>query len=190
MDYGTGSGSGSANGSGEGYGSGSANGDYYGSGGGIGYSYEGECGDETGNGYGHGNGCGDGYNYDDDYATHFDEGEIMNDYDYSKGSENSGFGEGMIGKYVVVRTYSAGCFAGVLDSRNGREAMLSNARRLWYWSGANSLSELALKGPSRPDECKFAVPVTVLVTEVIEVIDATSGRAAIEAVPEWTVSGI
>lgn len=120
----------------------------------------------------------------------FDEGEIMNDYDYSKGSENSGFGEGMIGKYVVVRTYSAGCFAGVLDSRSGKEAMLSSARRLWYWSGANSLSELAMKGPSRPDECKFAVPITVLVTEVIEVIDATSGRAAIEAVPEWTISGI
>lgn len=44
-------------------------------------------------------------------------------------------------RYVIVRTYSAGVFAGNLVSRNGREVVLSDARRLWYWAGAASLSQ-------------------------------------------------
>lgn len=47
-------------------------------------------------------------------------------------------------KYVIVRTYTAGAFAGELESRNGREVVLLNARRIWYWSGAASLSQLAM----------------------------------------------
>ena len=49
-------------------------------------------------------------------------------------------------KYVIVRTYSAGVFAGNLKSRDGKEVTLTNARRLWYWSGAASLSQLAVAG--------------------------------------------
>ena len=40
---------------------------------------------------------------------------------------------GMIGKYVVVRCRDAGVHAGVLESTNGRECVLTEARRLWYW---------------------------------------------------------
>ena len=96
-------------------------------------------------------------------------------------------GQDLLGKYVVVRTFSAGCFAGTLAERDGRECVLTDVRRLWKWAGAASLSELALRGPSRPNSCLFpaAIP-TLLVTEVIEVIDATGGKTAIEAVPEWT----
>lgn len=43
-------------------------------------------------------------------------------------------------KYVICRTYSAGVFAGYLESRNGQEVVMRNARRLWYWDGAASLS--------------------------------------------------
>lgn len=91
-------------------------------------------------------------------------------------------------RYVIVRTYSAGCFAGVLESRRGKEAVLTNARRLWYWAGAASLSELAMSGTARPDACKFPVAVgRIELTEVIEVIDATTAaRKSIEAVPAWT----
>jgi hypothetical protein len=35
------------------------------------------------------------------------------------------------GKYVIVRTYSAGVFAGNLQSRDGKEVVLTDARRLW-----------------------------------------------------------
>ena len=44
-------------------------------------------------------------------------------------------------KYVICRTYSAGVFAGYLESRNGQEVVLRNARRIWYWKGAASLSQ-------------------------------------------------
>jgi len=33
-------------------------------------------------------------------------------------------------KYVIVRTYSAGVFAGYLESRNGQEVVMRKARRI------------------------------------------------------------
>src|SRR5574343_1453704 len=62
-------------------------------------------------------------------------------------------GADMIGKYVIVRTYSAGCHAGTLADRDGREGVLTGARRLWRWAGAASLSEMANRGTSRPNDC-------------------------------------
>lgn len=94
----------------------------------------------------------------------------------------------MVGKYVMCRTYSAGVFAGVLKSRDGKEAVLNDARRIWYWDGAASLSELAMKGTSKPGECKFPCAVSeVLLTEVIEIIPCTDvGEKSIKDVPIWT----
>lgn len=91
-------------------------------------------------------------------------------------------------QYVIVRTYSAGCFAGYLKSRQGKEVELVEARRLWYWAGAASLSELAQRGTSRPGECKFPVPVDrIILTEAIEIVDVTSeAQASIEGVPIWS----
>ena len=62
-------------------------------------------------------------------------------------------------KYVIVRTYSAGVFAGELESRKGQEVVMRNARRLWYWDGAASLSQLAMEGTSKPQNCKFPCEV-------------------------------
>ena len=90
-------------------------------------------------------------------------------------------------KYCVVRTYSAGVFAGYVKNRKGKEATLLNARRLWYWDGAASLSELAMHGVARPENCKFPCAVEeVQLTEVIEVIPATvKAQKSIEGVKEW-----
>ena len=90
-------------------------------------------------------------------------------------------------KRVIVRTYSAGVFAGELVSRVGRKVVMKNARRLWYWSGAASLSQLAVTGTSDPANCKFPVPVPrVELLEVIEILDMTpQAWASIEAVPVW-----
>lgn len=93
-----------------------------------------------------------------------------------------------MGKYVIVRTYSAGVFAGNLASRDGREVVLTEARRLWCWDGASSLSELATRGTSRPNKCKFpcAVP-RVELFEAIEILDVTTeAERSIKGVPEWT----
>ena len=90
--------------------------------------------------------------------------------------------------YVMVRTYSAGVFAGTLDSRKGKEVVLLNARRIWYWAGAASLSELATRGTSKPNECKFPVEMPrIVLTEAIEIIDVTpAAQASIAGVPPWT----
>lgn len=92
-------------------------------------------------------------------------------------------------KYVIVRTSSAGVFAGFLESRKGKEAVMREARRLWYWSGAASLSQLSIDGVNNPDECKFPVTVDrVELTEVIEILDCTEeAKKSIEAVRIWKV---
>lgn len=89
--------------------------------------------------------------------------------------------------YKIVRTHSAGVFAGTLESRDGKEVVLTDARRLWYWAGAASLSQLAMEGTSQPGKCKFPAPVTrVVLTEAIEILDVTDvARKSIEDVPVW-----
>ena len=89
--------------------------------------------------------------------------------------------------YCMVRTYSAGVFAGYVESREGKEATLRNARRIWYWDGAASLSQLATDGTSKPENCKFPCPVdSVTLTEVIEIIPITKrAQKSIEEVAVW-----
>lgn len=90
-------------------------------------------------------------------------------------------------RYVIVRTYSAGVFAGMLFARQGQEVVLRDARRLWYWSGAASLSQLATEGTSDPENCKFPVLVSrIELLQAIEILDCTDiARASIEAVQPW-----
>jgi hypothetical protein len=76
--------------------------------------------------------------------------------------------------YVIVRTYSAGVFAGYLEKREGQEGILKQARRIWYWDGAASLSQLAMEGTSKPQNCKFPCAVDrIELTNIIEVIYCT-----------------
>lgn len=91
------------------------------------------------------------------------------------------------GKYVIARTQSAGVFAGNLESRVGQEVVLTDARRLWYWAGAASLSQMAVSGTSRPKDCKFPVAVPrIELLQVIEILDVTpEGESSIKAVPVW-----
>jgi hypothetical protein len=90
-------------------------------------------------------------------------------------------------KYVICRTYSAGVFAGYLESRKGQEVVLSQARRLWYWKGAASLSQLAIDGVASPQECKFPEAVSrVELLQAIEILDVTEkARKCIALVPVW-----
>jgi hypothetical protein len=75
----------------------------------------------------------------------------------------------MIGKYVVVRTFSAGVHVGVLVSRKGKEVILTEARRLWYWTGAFTLSAVSQDGIGKDSKMSLVVPEIAL-TEAIEII--------------------
>lgn len=89
-------------------------------------------------------------------------------------------------KYIV-RGDRSGVFYGEIKERNGKEVTMANVRRLWYWDGAASISQLAQEGTVRPNNCKFTVTVDeILVLDVIE-IDKCSEQAikSIEGVFEW-----
>jgi hypothetical protein len=92
-------------------------------------------------------------------------------------------------RYVMARTYSAGVFAGYLESHNDKHVVLRNARRIWRWAGAASLSQLAMQGTSDPGNCKFPCEVDrVELMECIELIDITDkAKESIAGVPVWSV---
>lgn len=79
----------------------------------------------------------------------------------------------MIGKFCVIRTYSAGVHVGTLTKHKGTKVTLANARRIWSWLGANTLHEIALAGVGKGS--KISAPVeSILLTEAIEIIPATA----------------
>ena len=89
----------------------------------------------------------------------------------------------------IIRTNRAGVFFGTpteFDSAT-REMTIANCRRIWYWSGAASLSQLATEGVKNPSNCKFTVVVPEMaVMEVIEVIPCTQNAInIIEEVAVW-----
>jgi len=89
--------------------------------------------------------------------------------------------------YKIVRTYSAGVFAGYVELRNGQEVVLRNARRLWCWSGAASLSQLAIDGTKKPNDCKFPAEVSrIELLQAIEILDVTKkAQDSIASVKIW-----
>lgn len=93
------------------------------------------------------------------------------------------------GRKVIVRSHGAGVFFGTLagfDAQNG-VVELKNTRRLWYWSGAASLSQLATEGVKNPNDCKFTVVVPQMqIAQVLEVIPCTEQAVSnIEGVWTW-----
>lgn len=84
----------------------------------------------------------------------------------------------MLGKFVLVRTYSAGVHCGTLKEIHGTAALLTDCRRLWRWRGAKTLNEIALYGVDE-EYSRISEPVeTILLTEAIEVIPCTKKAQA------------
>jgi hypothetical protein len=95
-------------------------------------------------------------------------------------------------KFSIIRTHSAGVWFGNVKMLDGSIAIITNARRLWYWSGAASLSQLAVEGTKRPNDCKFAIPILdedgVYLPQVIEVLPCTNEAVEnINAVKVWKI---
>lgn len=101
------------------------------------------------------------------------------------GSMSAANTEGL--RYCMVRSETAGVFCGWLKKREGREITLLNARRIWYWEGAATLSQLAMQGTSEPLKCRFPCEVSeILILEAVEVIPMTeAARQSIAGVPVW-----
>ena len=92
-------------------------------------------------------------------------------------------------KYYIIRCDRSGVFFGQIEHRDGQEVTINNCRRLWYWAGAASLSQLAKEGVKRQKECKFTVTVDeLIVLDAIELIPCTEEAImSINGVEEWKV---
>lgn len=90
-------------------------------------------------------------------------------------------------KYCIVRSVGSGAWAGYVKSKKEGNVVMLKARRIWYWDGAASLSQLAIKGTSKPSTCKFPCAVDeVELDQVVEVIQATKeAQESINSVKIW-----
>jgi hypothetical protein len=86
---------------------------------------------------------------------------------------------------VIVRTYSAGVHFGYLVKRDGKEVTLERSRRIWRWFGAWTLSEVATAGVNI-EKSKIGSPVSIILTEAIEVIDCTPAAVASLEAATWS----
>lgn len=92
---------------------------------------------------------------------------------------------------VIIRSIEAGVFYGTLEEKNdtqtGIEVKLSNCRRMWYWEGAATLSQLSQEGTKFPDKCQFTVVVPeIIIEKVVEILPCSDIAAkSIEEVPVW-----
>ena len=89
------------------------------------------------------------------------------------GGNSIGNNSPLIGKKVIVRTYSAGNWFGVLDTKDGDEVYIKNARRMWYWKAKESisLSACAIYGVS--SESKICAPVDLVWLQAVEIMPCT-----------------
>lgn len=91
------------------------------------------------------------------------------------------------GTKVIARGDRSGVFFGTLADRNGKEVELLKCRRIWYWDGAASISQLAAEGVKKPKNCKFTMNVeSIVITDAIEIIPCTEDAIrSIEEVSVW-----
>lgn len=89
----------------------------------------------------------------------------------------------------IIRGDRSGVFFGEIAERNGREVTIRNARRLWYWDGAASLSQLAVDGTKKPQNCKFTVTVSsIVILDAIEILPCTAqAEESIKSVAVWKI---
>ena len=99
--------------------------------------------------------------------------------------------QNLIGKKVIIRSYGAGVFFGTLNEAEQSEdkwtVELLNVRRLWHWSGACSITQLAVDGTKNPGGCQFTITEpSIVVSSVIEIHECSETSInSIESVEEW-----
>ena len=93
-------------------------------------------------------------------------------------TEAKGINDYAIGKEVIIRTYSAGVWFGVLSQKAGNEVILTKARRMYQWWAKESIS---LSGVARhgikQEESKICGEVDSVWLEAIEIIPVTGNAA-------------
>ena len=93
-------------------------------------------------------------------------------------AEAKGINDFAIGKEVIIRTYSAGVWFGVLKQKAGNEVILVKARRMYEWWAKESIS---LSGVARhgikQEDSKICGELASVWLEAIEIIPVTGNAA-------------
>jgi hypothetical protein len=80
--------------------------------------------------------------------------------------------------YCILRTYSAGVYAGYVDlSDVGKVMTVYNARWLWQWWSEFTLSALAVHGgkEGKEKQNRYAMPVErIILTDVVAIFPCTA----------------
>jgi len=84
----------------------------------------------------------------------------------------------------IVRSYGAGVFIGYVSEKkaelNGVNITLLKAKRIHYWSGACSLTQLALDGTKDGGNCRITDAIdSQFIANVIEIIPVTAKASKI-----------
>ena len=89
---------------------------------------------------------------------------------------------------VIVAAGIGGIHYGYLKNKTGQEVTLIQARRIQYWNGAASISEMAARGVSKPKDCRISMAVPeITLTQAVEIIPVTSSaQIVLNGVPVWT----
>ena len=91
----------------------------------------------------------------------------------------------------IIRSYGAGVFIGyVADQKaelNGVNVILKQAKRIHYWDGACSLTQLALEGTKKPNNCRITDAIeSQFIANIIEKIPVTDKASKnIDEVKIW-----
>lgn len=95
--------------------------------------------------------------------------------------------EKFIGKHVIVRSHMAGVFFAILLAKNGQELTLGNARKFYYFSGANTVEDLADKGALNIEECKLTVAIDeIMISDYVQILPCTpKAIKQINSIPVW-----
>lgn len=112
--------------------------------------------------------------------------KLMKEFENGNNVSNSNIADHMIGKTVLIRTFSAGVHYGTLkDLDNHQNCILTNTKRIYKWEGACSLSQLAVDGANDNSMISILVP-EIMLQRVIEIIPMTEKAInKLNGIKEW-----
>jgi len=92
---------------------------------------------------------------------------------------------------VMIRSFGAGVFVGYLAEKkhelNGVNVTMKKCRRIHYWDGACSLTQLAIDGTVAPSNCRITDPIdSQFIANVIEILPLSEkANKIISGVKSW-----
>ena len=92
----------------------------------------------------------------------------------------------LLGKKIIARIERAGVFHGTLDHIDNDIMRLKDARRIYYWNGALSVTDIAAKGITGG---KVTIPVTTvefMSDKIVELNECSEDASkSIETIKPW-----